>query len=690
MSSTPEHSSNTDPTQQVQPISIPATPQRIRRRRRHSRQPKWMRNFTKRFKARVRFINVFLIVVTIMVVLAAGAYVLYGDTASRVQNALSSVNRILSSISNRSAQNITLEDFTRLQTSVNELQTVLSVANARADLMKPLTLLNDDLQASTQALTAAENMTEAVKKMLAGLQPTASFLLGGQETGTLGSQLSSGDRIAELLQLGRSQFIEAQDDITAAHDALAQVDMASLSPSTILTIEEIQGFLDQVTELNTTLVSLPELISTVLGLNGDTNYLVLSQNSDELRPSGGYLSTYGYFTVRDGEVTDYSYSPTSVTSPNPPSGAIEGQPQIPDWWIQYSEPRYAAWDGSWYTDFPSTAEMALWYYDSGNNPNSPIDGVMAIDIIGFEYILEALGSVYVPAYDVTVTPETFRENVYNIRAFGEGPVPHKRFIAAIYQQIFAEWQEAASDPAMNAQLLNVLVRGLQEKHIMLYFEDEKLNNAIGALGWSGEQQAAVGTDYLQVADANLGNKSNRSISRQLTYDVTIQDDGTLASRLNIDYNYPADVAELDPAVDEEFHGPLDYTNLLQVFVPLGSQIVSSEGFFNVPQAVNTETHTIFVGQMQLPYDTSARVQYIYTTPPVVEAFGTYQRYSLLIQKQPGTIGEPVSVTVSLPVGMRVVSAAPEPTATYVLDTRVLEFRLTLTTDQTIEIVYGAG
>lgn len=333
MSSTPEQSSHSDPTQQVQPISIPTTPERIRRRRRHSRQPKWMRKFTKRFKARVRFVNVFLIFITIMVVFAAGAYVLYGDTASRVQNALLSVNRILSSISNRSAQNITLDDFTRLQSSVNELESVLSVANQRANLMRPLTFLNADVEASTQALAAADEMTAGVKKMLAGLQPTASFLFGGQETGTLGSQLSSGDRLAELLRLGQSQFIQADEHIATATAYLDGIDVSALSPATVLTIEEIQQYLAQISELNSTLVGLPEVISTVLGLDDPTNYLVLSQNSDELRPSGGYMSTYGYFTVRDGEVTDYSYSPTSVTSPNPPPADFAGQPEIPNWWI---------------------------------------------------------------------------------------------------------------------------------------------------------------------------------------------------------------------------------------------------------------------------------------------------------------------------------------------------------------------
>jgi hypothetical protein len=677
--------SHAEVTQPVQPVELPLQPKRAKRRR--TNRPRWYRQLKKRLSFRIKPLNVFLIILSIAVVITVAGLALYSDTTNRVDSALASVNRVLASISDRSADTLTLEDFTRLQASVNELHGVLNVARSRANLLAPFGFLNDDLKASALTLTAALDMTEAVSSMLAGLEPAASFLFSGGSSGALAAQGSSGERLVELLRLGQGQFLDAQSNIAAAHEQLEQLDFASVSPGTILTIEDIRGYLDQISELNTTLVNAPDLVNTVLGLDADTDYLVLSQNSDELRPSGGYLSTYGYVVVRNGRVVDYDYTATTTTSPNPPPQDAPDIPEIPEWWIQYNEPIYAAWDGSWYTDFPSTAEMAMWYYDAGRNPRSPVDGVIAIDIIGFEYLLEVLGSVTVPGYDITVTPENFRDVVYDIRAYGEGSEPHKRFIAEMYQEIFAQWQAETSDPQTNAQLFSALLRALQEKHIMLHFGDERLNDAIDALGWSGEQQSAIENDYLQVADANLGNKSNHSIERSLTYDVTIHDDGSLDSRLNIDYDYSALVAEEDPAVNPEFHGPLDYNNLLQVFVPLGSSVMSYEGLGRTPITVNTDINTIFVAAMNLPYDTSARVQYVYTSPPIVEEFGAYQRYQLLIQKQPGRTNEQVTVTVALPEGARLISVSPDPTAVFTLDTQVLEFRLNLLTDQWIEIVY---
>src|SRR5690606_12279684 len=132
------------------------------------------------------------------------------------------------------------------------------------------------------------------------------------------------------------------------------------------------------------------------------------------RPSGGYLSTYGWMVMRNGRIVDYDYSATTTTSPNPPASTAELPFEIPDWWLQFRQPVYAAWDGSWSADFHSTAERAIWYYNAGNNPHAPVTGAIAIDIDGFEMILEALGPVSVPDYRVTVSTNDFRNVIYDI------------------------------------------------------------------------------------------------------------------------------------------------------------------------------------------------------------------------------------------------------------------------------------
>ena len=223
---------------------------------------------------------------------------------------------------------------------------------------------------------------------------------------------------------------------------------------------------------------------------------------------------------------------------------------------------------------------------------------------------------------------------------------------------------------------------------MLHFSEDRLNQAVELLGWSGSQSPVNGHDYLMVVDANLGNKSNHSVLRQLTYDVEVEADGSANSRATVAYDYPASIAENDPAVDPEHHGPIEYRNLLQVFVPPTAVVGEITG---LPYAAETiplpPDYTLLTSQFTVEYDSTQRLQFSYNTPSVVEDLGGYRRYRLLIEKQPGMLPESADVQVALPANAQVVSVSPEADASYTLEQPILEFRLTQIADQWIEVVY---
>jgi Protein of unknown function (DUF4012) len=674
-----------DETQPIQPIEAPhpVSAQRQYHRRRQ-RRSKWLRPL-RRLARKIKWVSVFIVLIAAIVVAIVGGLALMADTMNQVNSSLSSLTRVSQSLRGKPGTELTLNDFNRLQSSVTDLAGSLSTARSRLNLARPFRAWNGDLNATITLVDASQNLTLAANDMLNALQPTLFFLVSGDDEESVAVQISSGERIVELLRLGRGLFLEASARLETARIEIEKLDLSHLTPAVILNIEGMTRYHDQLVEINHILQQAPDLLTAALGLAGEQNYLILSQNSDELRPSGGYISTYGWMNVRNGRITDYSYSPTTATSPNPPGAQFADQIVVPDWWIQYGEPIYAAWDGSWYADFSQTAEMSMWYYNAGNNPRSPVSGVLAIDIIGFEMILKSLGSVVVPGYEEVVTLENFRHIVYAKSAENQADDLHKRFIASVYQQIFTDWQNA--DPDLNARLLGAVLEALQEKHIMFYSADDTVNAAINLLGWSGTQKPAVNEDYLMTADANLGNKSNRSIVRQLTLDVDIQPDGSLVNRAAIAYDYSARVADLDPGFNPPFLGPADYNNLLQVFTPLGSAIIESGNFESDPETIYTDTQTIFATRLTVPYDSSERFQLSYRTPPLVESFGSYRRYRLLLQKQPGTLGDQVNVQVTLPAGATPITITPTPAASYVLDRPILEFLLTLESDQSIEIIY---
>lgn len=671
------------------PSSQPDSPAPIpSQRRRKEKGPRWLRRSRKLIK-HIKWRTLAIVAVTIITVVIVAGLVLVADASNRVQSSLSSLERVVQGLRSRPGTELTLLDFNRLQASATDLSNNLETARNQIGFAKLFARLNPEIDAYLATINSAYHLTLAANEMLKGLQPTIFFLVAGNDKNNVVTSAASGNRIVELMQIGQGSVFTAKGYLEVAQDDISKLDLKHLSAGSVLNVEGLIQYRQQLLQINNLLMVAPDLLTAVLGLSKEQHYLILSQNNDEIRPSGGYISTFGWLTIRNGRITDYGYSPTTATSPNPPPAAMAAQIQVPDWWISYGEPIYAAWDGSWSADFPTTADMSMWYYNNGNNPQSPVDGVIAIDISGFEYLLKALGSVTLSDYDVVVTPENFRHVVYEIRADGEGDLPHKRFLAALYQQIFAQWQDSNADPQIRERLIGAILQALQEKHIMLHFADANLNEATDLLGWSGAQSTPNHNDYLMVVDANLGNKSNHSISRDLTYDVDIQSDGTVKSRLTVSYDYSKRVAAEDPAVNPKYHGPLDYDNLLQVFLSPGSIIDTTTNFSPPPKQLDTTSHTNLISEVTIPYDSSERFQLIYHTLPLIETIGNYHRYRLLIQKQPGTIADAISLQVSLPTNAKILNISPPQSASYSLDRPVLEFGLNLTSDVWIEIVYAS-
>jgi hypothetical protein len=653
-----------------------------RRRRRHSANKflkKSLKLLRRMFRLRVILIGSFVVVVVAILLVS----VLITDATTQLNNAWGGLSRVMNSISGSSGTELTLSDFNRLESSLDELSGRIDTARNRLGLLGPILSLNPDWQSASDALAVSDDLSNSALAMLSGLQPALDFMVQGDEEELVSTGISSGQRVVELLELGQGRFLEAQNSLRRAEAELDAIDLTNVSTELLLQIEQLRSYHGQLVAFNTALLSGSDILTTMLGLDEQRTYLVLAQNNDEIRPSGGYISTYGWFSVDGARIIDFDYNPTTATSPNPPSEEFLNRFSIPSWWIRYGEPIYAAWDGSWYADFPSTAQLAMDYYNAGGNPEAPVDGVLAIDISGFELMLAAIGEVNVPEYNRVVTAQNFRQVVYDIRAFGQGVTPHKQFVAAVYQAIFAEWRNL--EQSRIPGLLGALLEGVQSRHVMIYFADTELNSIVGQLGWNGAQVSGAEHDYLLVADANLGNKSNNSIIRSLTYDVTLNADGTANSRLSLRYDYFDSLASTDPAVDEEYHGPLTYNNLMQVFLPLNTNLLSQENIDTT--VIPLDTHTLLVGQSSVAYDSSERYSFEYQTPLVVDSFGTYQRYRLLIQKQAGARLQLANIQITLPENAVFVSSNPIPAANYSLEQVIIDYRLELDGDVWIEVIY---
>lgn len=671
-----------DSPQHATPISLselPLSEQGQRRRRRRSRHRKWYSKIKRYVQLRV----VFAVFASTFVVVTLILAVMIVDANSKLNTSWQGMDRILQSIEDRQGTDLTLNDFNRIRLGVNDLGNQINTTRNRIGLMGPLINLNSDWQASLELLDISRLLTSSTQDMLDGIEPSVNFLVQGDDDEAIASQISSGERIVELLDIGQGRFIQASQSLSEAEAKLKNINLSNISPDILLNLNQIQRFHQQLTSINSVLISSPDILSQFLGIDEEVTYLILAQNNDEIRPSGGYISTYGWLTIRNGRVIDYDYSPTTATSPRPPDESFLDTFEIPDWWISYQNPIYAAWDGSWYADFPSTAEMAMNYYNEGRNPNYPVEGVIAIDITGFELILSALDEVTVADYNRTINEENFREAVYDIRTYGENE--HKRFLTSVYRSIFEDWQSVEQDSS--SSLLSVLLEALTQRHIMIYSPDEEAQHVIDMLGWSGAQIVPETDDYILVADANLGNKSNDSVIRSMTYDVEIMSDQSRMSNLRVRYDYFESIAEEDPAIDPLFHGPRDYRSSTQIYLPNDVTILETDNL-NQSEVIQQSDYTLVSTSVYVDYDTSERFQLSYETASQETRVGDFYSYRLLIQKQPGSQVQDINLQITLPAGSEVIDITPDADASYELEQPILDFRLQLVSDQWIEVIYS--
>jgi len=663
-------------------VKLPHSGTKHRRRRPSAKRR--ARRFFRRFPWR----SAIVIVLLLIVLPVAGMAVFAADAYARVQEAMGSFQRVVDGIGNSPVTSLSSGDFDLLQVSVTNLSNTLDRADEQTSLLRNFSSMNSDLDVMFKLLDSARQTARAAKNTLLGVQPAFTLLMQASKGNgkVSSSQVVSADNLVDLLRVGQDRFRVADTQLTAANQAINRIDVTKISTTWWSQYQTLLLNLGQLTRLNRVMLQAPDLINSAFGVEAPKDYLILSQNNDEIRPSGGYISTYGWMRVRRFRVVDFGYNPTTLLSPNPPPNEMADQIKIPTWWWQPARPTLAAWSDSWYADFPSTARMAAWYYDQGGNPRSPVSGVIAIDLTGFQMLLDGIGDLKIEGTDKIINSQNFRDVIYAIRA-GEDPTEesHKAFLAEIYRQILTAWQTTSADRGV--QILDAAFKALQSKHIMVYSPDPALSDMIDMLGWSGAQKPG-NADYFMIADANLGNKSNSSIVREINYSVEISASGSLTSKATLNYSYPSELATKDPAVAPAHYGnQKDYFAIMQLYTPLGSQLIRADNLQAPVSTDNTDKVTLFVTGIRVNYDDSQRFEFDYKPSVQVESLGTFKRYRLSIQSQSGAKNDSILVQVKLPVGARSVSVSPKPSASYAFDVPLLEFKAPLDRDFTIEVLY---
>jgi hypothetical protein len=360
----------------------------------------------------------------------------------------------------------------------------------------------------------------------------------------------------------------------------------------------------------------------------EKTYLILLQNSLELRPTGGFVGNFIELTLKGTEVVDYK-----VYNTNEFDFGKDGLPAPEPFEKMLKVDTLQMRDGNWSPDFPTTAQTMMELYEIQGGEKE-LDGVVGITAEILPRLIELTGPVYLEGFDEAITADDALLTIQYDTNFGfleRGLEREDR------KQSIVELAEVLMERIERATYLEKLeIGGLvydmaRENHIKMYFEDQEMQQRVEDFGFDGAILEVSG-DYLYVVDSNMGALKTdyymeRAISQKVeeceegvctTVEITYTNTATEATPLNNDYRsytrvYLAEDAWIESVEGAENDWPIDYT------IEYGKKV---SGF-----------------EVIVPFGTSRTVALTYNTP-------ARDNYMLYVQKQPGVEEIDFSLDVS--------------------------------------------
>lgn len=432
---------------------------------------------------------------------------------------------------------------------------------------------------------------------------------------------------------------------------------------------ELRARVAQFEQLQTSFDQAIELLEVGLPLAGypeRKTFLVILQNTDEARATGGFIGTVGEITVDSGDIEKMTFQDVYSVD-NPVSGVWKKpSPEPIRRWLE--QPNLFFRDANWSPDFPQSAAVLLEQYQEERRlagvTVGNLDGLIALQPETFRRLLEVTGPI-------TIQDQEFRADTFfdvlqydvHMRFHQEGlPTPQRKEVVA--QLGNALFQRLSDVPARRwPELLNAVTTSLNTKDVLLYAKDPVLQSALDMRQWSGRTRSAEG-DFLWVVDTNMGSlKTDGVMDKQILYGVRLVSPTEALATVTLRYK------NTNPTPTWRY---TRYRNYARVYVPEGSELVSSKGAMQddlyrtggraVAGTVDVYKDlgkTVFGAFFSVESGKTGELQFTYRLPASAVASLRQNTYTLLVQKQPGSYPR-LAVDVHTPQTVRRATPGEDP------------------------------
>lgn len=466
--------------------------------------------------------------------------------------------------------------------------------------------------------------------------------------------LSASVKMTDLFSELQKSLDRISRDLTTANQNISELKADDLPPSYR---DNFVLAKMQLASIGQSLTSFGEVFQIIKNIAlGDKKILILFENNNELRPTGGFMGTFGAAKLRDGKILQLNIS--SIYD-------LDGQLKekiTPPYPILNVNPTWYLRDSNWFADFPQSARKISLFYEKEGGETPDLIFAMTPSLIVDS--LKITGPIAMPRYGITLDENNFIELIQAVSTQSDNsPTNNPKQVLADFVPIFLQkLQDLPKDDWQS--FLMALQNNLQEKHILAYARDAKLQQQFDEFNWAGSIKPSD-RDYLSIVSANLnGTKTDLSIEQTQNLTTTIDLNGDIIDELVITRSnkWP----NLPNLTNQSF---------VRILVPENSVLVANQGFdrLNLDRVKNPNYNTdsdvanweqnsvqdltsgTFIGKeagktffanwLTVAPGETKTVKLTYRLPFKLLAT---DRFSLLLQKQPGTLNQSFRYGLNFP------------------------------------------
>ena len=331
----------------------------------------------------------------------------------------------------------------------------------------------------------------------------------------------------------------ARQEVSSLQDLLAfqGIDAEEFLPTVVFDIESDVSIsaTERVEALIDEAISATTFLRSMLGYERPLKYLMLGQNQNEIRATGGFIGVGVEVTVDKGVLTDLVYHDSTTVDREP----FVNNPIAPEgiyWYLWLG--RLPFRDANWNPHFPAAAAKVAETFELGQGVavDGVVDGTKSLML----EMIDMFGDISVPGAPGVLTRDA-------ANAYTEGTSNYScaaRHVSLRGQRCFDEDAFFAIKDRLTTtglpdnvrrRLADLLRDQLNRKDVLLHVFYPIDDSYLWERGWNGAVRL-VDHDFLMVVDSSLPGHSAAEVRRSWEYNVSLVPGQPVKSQLRLRYD----------------------------------------------------------------------------------------------------------------------------------------------------------